>query len=357
MSTDALIYSLGYIQRPGSRSPTVLSKKNLIEAKNEFLRFIETNFIEDYTDFFKMLAKSDKFITIEDNFKNLNSTSIFLRYDGISGICYNVHINPINCVQQTIYKTPILKVFFDNTTVDYIFNLSVSSHHVLLINTDLKFSMTNNKFSLEPRRMYAFKLFPKQFISLNNDKNQCKERRSDPHYSQNFCHSNCLQHKLLYPARHCMKVGHFYVTENNKNFTMCNTFDMEEENVTMTPPDQLDSEIMNKCSTECIPFCDHYLYDITVSAVTMSKKEQNETSKPYSKIEFLYDVCNQGIMVIEEYELYTLDNLLADVGGYLGLWIGASAITFVQIIMCTIELLLIKFSKKKEYAITEKSEK
>lgn len=85
-----------------------------------------------------------------------------------------------------------------------------------------------------------------------------------------------------------------------------------------------EDEIINrasKCLRTCLPVCEQWIFKH--STLTFDY----QTS--YIHIRLLYNPTD-GILTYEEVNTYTFDTFISNIGGQLGLWLGASMVSLFQ---------------------------
>lgn len=122
------------------------------------------------------------------------------------------------------------------------------------------------------------------------------------------------------------------------------------------------TKLFNKCHEYCPIECDYFTYTLTPSALVfpntgyVNQKENNEWfhgklyNKSYVKIKksyysFLVYYTDLKYTSIRQYAKTGIDDLIANIGGTLGLFIGISFLSFIEILDLFVEFALICFQK------------
>ena len=92
----------------------------------------------------------------------------------------------------------------------------------------------------------------------------------------------------------------------------------------------------------CMVACTTYDYKIQLDRQTTLYSFMSQVKTHNLK---MY-ISDEMIPVTEERKFYTTDNFIADVGGYLGLLLGASVLALFDFIVDLIKAVLRKFSKR-----------
>ncbi|XP_041368150.1 degenerin-like protein asic-1 [Gigantopelta aegis] len=168
-------------------------------------------------------------------------------------------------------------------------------------------------------------------------------------YSKLSCMKSCYQRIIL---ENCgCAVPFFYVV----NWTNgCNMSDPETEMCVKELP-STQSEAYDQCNVKCPPPCSEVKFEKTISsaqwpsgqyAKTLSAKIKQTSyqfmsseinpEKEFAKL----DVYYEDLMYekIEQQQAYESPNLISDVGGQLGLWLGLSAFTLGELLSFLVSL-------------------
>lgn len=319
-------------------------------GQKEFFQFFQENSSNNYLNFLHIVSKNyDQVAETKSKYPATyvyKNTKIF--YD--KQICYLLDLPKHDCVLQTSNFPPIITMHFLKDERSINLNVTEDEFHVVYVDPDLKFpAYAVNNFNVYKATKYKIKLSSlRKFTRLNNYDNPCKETSGgNVTYSQNFCHSDCIQHRFFKVYSHCLMFGLFESTSDDRNTSLCNSITNIASNISKSEELQsVWSTIVNNCSEECLPTCTQSLIEVTVTAENNNYNSQAEEVASVSNLEIIFDVCVHGIMEYEEFERYTFENLISDIGGVLGLWLGASAITFVQLIMFVLEICALKTRNK-----------
>lgn len=342
ISLEALKFGLSHIFSQSKGEYLTYDYEN-DKGKNDFLAYIKQNHIEDYREFFHLISKSTKDVGELLTLKKpvpINATKLFL----YSQIGYLLQVDPMHCSTEATYSRPKFKLFF--TEDEYLeheyLNLSTENYHTLLFYPDLYATVGFNRIILDKDKEYVLKIFPKKFVAKDSIRKPCIDKRTHPKYSSRLCVMDCIERKLNLKHKNCMHLGLFNYTKSDAGTPYCTSMTVYTDH-----DDRLIKTYTDQCTLNCLQKCEHYLPEFLISSADIRLKAENNLSTvSYSTVEILYDVCNQGVMVITEYERLSFEGLIADVGGILGLWLGASAITFIQIIMFVLEAIMTKCTER-----------
>lgn len=344
LSKEALKFGLSHIFSFDTKQYLIPKYDDLNErTMNEFYEFVLSTSIEDYREFFSLFAKSPEQIGQRNmaniDRKPLNATKLLLQ----SQICYMFRMEIINCAIETVRYRPKFKIFFPKEKEQFADLSNDGEYHTFLINPTQHLAAGVSRFILDMNKIYVMEIFPRRFRVVNTNQKPCLEKnKENSNYSRRLCEYDCMERQFNLNYKNCMNIGFFIVTKSDQNIPMCNSNTVyphiEEE-------DEKLEEIAMKCSLKCPDNCESNMPGFSISSADTRADVRNDTL-PYSTIEIVYDVCNQGEMIISEYQKITSVDLVASIGGILGLWIGASSVTFIQIIMCLLEMMVIKIYKR-----------
>lgn len=174
-------------------------------------------------------------------------------------------------------------------------------------------------------------------------------------YKQSFCYKLCYQDKLVAKcncsdieipkigkSQYCVGANQFLCEYHFKN-----TFSM--------------SDLNNICDEACPPECNKILYDISATSATFPSlnyikyvsRQSSEIGKfpndesellEFARNSFLRFIINYNefsYTSIEEMPEITFETLLANIGGQLGLFIGISLLSLIELLELFLHILLI----------------
>ena len=179
----------------------------------------------------------------------------------------------------------------------------------------------------------------------------CVSRDDDPAYDAERCYHDCLN-TIIFQNCDCDIMDCTYL-----DFFSCvdSNYDLEDVKRTCA-----------KCDTNC----EKIVYDVDVSSVTSPTPGTYEAIKAYTGLNHTYDQMRENIMVLNVYAksmtykethqhpAFTVTSLLANVGGLIGLCLGASLITiceFLELLATygTKRCICFKTKTKVESAVTD----
>ncbi|VDN02451.1 unnamed protein product [Thelazia callipaeda] len=188
----------------------------------------------------------------------------------------------------------------------------------------------------------------------------------DYDYNPEGCHRSCFQNTLIEKCgcgdpRFPVPKGKMHCSAFNATARDC-----LEKVIAIIGDFHHIAESLTDCT--CKQSCEHEIYSVTFSASkwpsgatdlgncdpSMSDKEcELFYSKNAAMVEVYYEQLNYELL--KETEAYGLVNLLADVGGHLGLWMGFSVITIIECAVLFIDLITLCCKKRKEMQKVKRS--
>lgn len=154
----------------------------------------------------------------------------------------------------------------------------------------------------------------------------CKRRCKGLH-NKNVC--SCLSltdYGAMEPGKIvCQRGIVFFSNVENSEILVIN----RTVNVQVCSPTPADIEEYNICKDQCALPCIVWTYDATVSVSRMSLIIRNVSRKKYTNISIEYPF-GHNIIIMTEVDAQTWFNFIANVGGLVGIWTGASLISFIQ---------------------------
>ncbi|KAL6724844.1 hypothetical protein Aduo_019697 [Ancylostoma duodenale] len=176
-------------------------------------------------------------------------------------------------------------------------------------------------------------------------------------YHPEGCHRSCFQTNLI---RDCSCGDpRFPVPQNSKHCSAFNATarDCLERNIGSVGDFHHVTERMN---CECKQRCTEIVHEVTFSASRwpsgatdlgdcdgMTESEcENYYRQNAAMVEVFYEQLNYELL--QESEAYGLVNLIADFGGHLGLWLGFSVITVMEVIVLVVDVVSICFRRRND---------
>jgi hypothetical protein len=189
-------------------------------------------------------------------------------------------------------------------------------------------------------------------------------------YRQKFCYKLCYQ-KIIVETCYCYdpRYPNPWLTFNNTNITFCAEPGMRKCLETQKLAFQME-KISSNCALDCPPECVKLTYDTSVSTAVypvdfylkwlklqtvLTSKISNKTAledqikKSITKISFFYNDINY-IQFTESASL-TWDTLLGNIGGQLGLFIGISILSVVEMFEILFEIIRTIIDHKKQRVV------
>lgn len=105
-----------------------------------------------------------------------------------------------------------------------------------------------------------------------------------------------------------------YESCSNLKHDFINCFDSQQSNILT-------------CHKNCLPVCDEIIYSYNVIATPMV------TDIYLINLQFQLMFTDTGFLTLEEVQSYTIHAVISNIGGQLGLWLGLSAITIIQMLL------------------------
>lgn len=340
LSLNAVYYALGFAFEVDNLT---LSTKNisLVNGKIEYDNFVASHNITSLFDFYSAIAmKSDNILcvsTISPFDCSSESKQVFF----IDQVCYEPQLLKKDCTALTATPPAFLRVH-NNYTKSSLWR-KITGNNELIINPEYKvFTPFLEKITLFKGSYIVVKIVPKKYQMLNvPGKYACIDNDS---YSQKICHHHCMEEMSSLKYANCVRLSYFVDELHFFNqYQPCIMSLLEQMQGTIWDLDK--SKTIGICVQRCKPSCTKTLYEVSTTFKSMPSCSTSESDS--TSVEIIYDVCESGLETFSEYNRYSVESFIANIGGVLGLWVGASAVTFVQILMHTVQALLYCGNTKK----------
>lgn len=345
-SLEALKYSLGYWKYEGQ-----LTLKNATLAQEEFFAMFQKNGFQTLLDYYNAISVDLKAETSEANFYSSTQLS-YLTLDGspnatkmffpLRCLCHSFSLKPVEARLGVLVPPARILVKFEDLTQGVV---PVSKSWLLYFATDLT-ALYSWPLAIQPGRITYIKIKTQKHIALDKSDNPCVMlAKSNENHTSAKCMANC-QNDMIKAAINCQPF--WMLTEDShqppRNF--CNFLDPKLENLTLNrflaAPENME-RIKKVCFEKCPRRCERQLYEATIEGEDallgefdeMKQIDNNRESKlSITAIHITHDAMYQGgIMTIREVSSYSFTELVNNVGGTLGLFIGGTIMTFIQVVL------------------------
>uniref|UniRef100_A0A7E4VU26 Degenerin unc-8 n=1 Tax=Panagrellus redivivus TaxID=6233 RepID=A0A7E4VU26_PANRE len=161
-------------------------------------------------------------------------------------------------------------------------------------------------------------------------------------YEPEGCYKSCYQQRII---RRCGCADPRYPTADNET-ELCDSLDTGERNCLISEA----IKFTKKNTCQCKHRCSRNVYSTTYSSAKIAQGAFRNNCKGKNKDGcFEYDGNNAAMFEIyyeqmnyeklTERESYLFVNLISDIGGQAGLWLGASVLTLIEVVMFVLRLL------------------
>lgn len=346
LSTEALKYSLSYAD-----AWFVDQFQDIHAARQEFLDFYKirnySSLLEYFSDISQELrpkaSSGDSATWYEARSCNLDMSKTFGRTTMGKRFCYIFHVKPMEHGFGIYSGVRRVEIQYQAKTAGLVPSLG---------DWDLYFSPRLDLFetihpaiTIRASRKSAVKLSVKKFISLNTKKRECNTSDdSDLPYTEVKCMTKC-HNDLHLKTRGCRLIWLVQDHLEMQPEDTCNWADrIPPENWTLSEyfdtnvNAQIDAIVVNRCLKQCPRKCDKVVYDTIL---------QEQQSFPESQLKYAKranaslvqvtlrhgNVYQGGTVISEERYIYSFTQLVNNIGGTLGLFVGATLMTFVQLLL------------------------
>ncbi|CAF1028750.1 unnamed protein product [Brachionus calyciflorus] len=375
-----------------SNEVTELAKSGYIKLKSEFTDLTKFNeFFKrvDYYFKYNSIEYKDRFnfvgfdidkmlLNCNFNFKECNSSNFKLFFSSTYGLCYQFNADKTNIrkISSPGKKAGLsLELFIGYPSKDYDLYKSYGAHLFIHNSSTIPSSefegislSTGHETDVILSKTYFQKL-PKPFSDCAQDSNSSEYIHSDLYretiklfgqYDQKSCINLCY-HKYIFDECGC-----YYPDLNiNKNLTRICDSDIGFECYSNHSASYRESKICIECIEKCPEECESIKYSLQISHANyptpfyadflmtydalINNGSRNFIS--YSNVKestlavniYFDDICYS---IVEEKPSETIEQLVADIGGFLGLCIGVSILSVVEIFDSILRVILLFFSKR-----------
>lgn len=369
LSDDALQYSLGYY---AGVIATNRHLKNVTKAEQEFMDFYNSRNLTSLDDYFKAIAIDFEAVSSMDAPVSSQNGSVFCEESKgqhpplekilfSERVCYLFRQKPAkNEKTLTLDKTTFWLLMPDRSRgyrdSETSWPLHVGRQHRLSLK-----SLPMPPLYLPPMTWNFIWITEQRFRSLESGKTFCIKSSKTFTYSSHVCYSICMSKKTAhYLGCTMFSQAPSNLTYKRSPLEYCNSYNKSFDNWRDHPDYPSYSET---CSNLCPPSCDKTVFDIMVRSQlnpSVSRyltrwldKKRMAKGISYSGIAVKFEhsvFINGGVWSIDEVHTISFTSFVSDVGGALGLFIGGTMMSFVQIIMFAVRYCMEKRKLEKNAA-------
>lgn len=339
LSADALIFASSILYNVSQR----WNKEKVKAVSKEFFDFLLEN---NYT-------LEEFYVSLMIDYQNLFDISMIVhinrgisptyrkQYSASGKFCFVVSFPDIKEV-VLLYEPFAFRLVYDQnqlheTSIDSTFTDSdnyadtVSPIYPnLLISGDRRIRYSLENLEMKPNFAYVVSIRLWNAVRLTTPTYRCytsEEVENDIMYSRKYCQTECLEKNLIERnCTQCYTFGWSPTVDNSKpnTFPMCSWLD-GAAGIAMS----------NKClslvgregfATTCIcpPTCEQMRYEVSIMA-------ESEWLKNKTIVKVIFNPAD-GIIYFEEVSTYSWEIFVSNIGGQLGLWMGGSIVSLIQVV-------------------------
>lgn len=337
LSLDGVKYSLGYTKNWQS------DLRNLAKPKLNFFDFYYSHNFSSLNDYYKNISIDIPTVYSFEQFNELemavkidaNSTLTGRYFNGFN-LCNAYSLQPTNLISPHIRL--ISTKFYDKM-----------SEIATNLPSGLWFYTALDLNSLYPEYEYSPMFLPtntrssvliseQKFITLNKKDAGCIDQEVDKDYTSSSCFAVCTNE--MYKKKGKCQLWYSAVNQSASLADYCNN--LETSLIQLNQTDAND-EITNYCITRCPRKCDRTTYSLSLQWQQPIKSVYNGSRNNEITVEIWVShmaVYEKGTLVFAEVNTYSFVDLMNNVGGTLGLFVGATLLTFAQAFLFLVERLL-----------------
>lgn len=343
-----------------------LSKVELIEARSNFLDIYAKHGFTDVVQYYKAIAidvapvDNDKDILSYDHNNTVPAYFIDDTADDFvparkvylpgKAICQEFNFAPAKGRTAMLAGPPILHTKWVDMTYGFMAKNS-SRRCELHLSTGLD-ALYAFPSMVEPFKDMQVEIKVEKVVHLNRQSDPCFVNEMDKSYSGTKCLFICAND--LYMKDKGCKL--FYIETEDSQLTpadSCNFYDFEDpSNATVT--DAWLVAVGSECTYRCPRRCERIVYYASVKGeaeLPLATPSSFLPNVSIYQITVLHDALNSGgILALKEASSYSFTELVNNIGGTLGLFIGGTIMTLPQIILFFVNYML----ERRRRAITVK---
>jgi Amiloride-sensitive sodium channel len=288
---------------------------NVTAARRDLFAFMKPRGYNNIISLFKDMAlASDGRLTC----KECANGSFFEVILSGRRMCYKIVVEPEYVALRKVENNFATVIF---TLEDHARGLQGPPFLLLAIHEDWHSPLYDHVYFIPEGQRHSIYLKPERFVQTASTGCKSQGEVEAENYSLSFCRSDCFQRNFYRTCSGCMTAGHFRHDPGLWFQDYC-IKDQTRDNCTVSK-----LTVAAECSSRCPIPCETRSYEVSISS-----RAQSVTTAPRDTRLFINLDIEDGIAVFEEVVVYTIDTLVSNLGGVLGLWLGGSMMTFVQIV-------------------------
>lgn len=335
LSKPVVTYALSLLQdlvlAQEEKDNFTASGYNVSDLDLTLRQFLTSRNYTTYIDFYRLIANEPKMVA------RCDQCDWTRKHVVASGVCIQLRLLPASSA-FLIQSPPAF--LYSEPKPDLKASRLVPKYSGMYTTDALYVSyLTQNEFFLHDpvllnrNSSYVLRIKPTLYQRLNKPEKPCvtPEIYRRTNHSQLMCYARCdEEHKrkcqgCFYLGYHPGKISNGTIPADF-NIPLCSSIfhDVVAENCTSSGP------LFDGCIRVCNPLCHEWVYETTIIPVSQ-RKLLSQNKEEDITVAFSYQV-RYGETVIKEVSTYTWDTFLSNVGGQLGLWMGASIVSLLQLL-------------------------
>lgn len=355
---EALKFSLGYTPI----HPALNNSSNLRHAKSEFLQWYTSRNISSLLEYYKNVTVDIETVYTDEEFHHAPSAMLLRDKNatqvGVSYVHYQMcYIYELDGIHHRFSSTSsmVLKLAATSQVFDAFGPPGLWLH--FMSDLDAIYNPLPTIF-ITPSSRSAILITESNFVSMSKPSAVCIKNSSES-YSEHTCAARC-QNRLYKERVHRQIFQCSLVSDALSPLEAHNGME-PDLNDTMTMQQFTDSkeghDIHAGCYAECPPPCEKAVYQLNVQwhqtlsdSYIESQAIGNATDpKPsdisYFELYFEHNARHIGVLTFVEVPTYTMPDLISSIGGSLGLFVGATLMTFLQLFSFLVEYAWVRLWK------------
>lgn len=194
----------------------------------------------------------------------------------------------------------------------------------------------NQMLFLHPGRLSRIDMRAQHLTFMNLDDQKCLSNGDykfsilNVTYSQTSCQQDCYLKSVLETCQ-CLPIIDKKFIKNDiwNSINYCTVHQLKNCVALNVSTSEVTNDVMNNCTNDCYIACDVWRYPIRVTDVPLA--QVNFPLPVDDMVMALLSFSNLEVEVFEQQPFKTVDDMIADIGGQINLWVGASMMTLIQL--------------------------
>lgn len=347
---NAFKYSLGYWGYEGRLN---LEPKDINSSRQEFLEFYQKSNYTSLIDYYESIAVDLEPKESLESLYNSTKPSYLLetgrvpttkRFVPLYAVCHEFKLPPVDGRLSFLFDPERIAIKYTDRTLGVL--SKVTQNWFLHMAHDAR-SLFAWPIIIRNGKHIILTIRERYLIAVDKPAAPCYEPKKEERYVTPVCMANCFQNLLKDETGPCLALRKSTGDQPSQPAVYCNGFDSLGTTKGAQPnPNQLaqaTAKAKETCLKKCPIKCNRTVYEAVLEgsddvwdsyqpSIALASNDRSNLSVTTITVHH-HAVTEGGILITRELNTYSFTEFVNNVGGTLGLFVGGTVMTFVQVIM------------------------